>query len=442
MKTQSIISRVILAVIGVGIIGAVGLNFYKGSTSTMQTRNTEPSTTLIEKGEYLARIGDCTSCHTSNQAQPFAGGIPFDLPIGTVFAPNISPDKEYGIGNYTLEDFDNAVRYGIRKDGKSLYPAMPFPDYAVISEEDISALYAYFMHGVKAQAVPRIEETIIWPLSMRWPLTAWRLIYAPKPNSFDASKYQSPEIARGAYLVQGLGHCSSCHTPRGIALNEEAYNDSDLKFLSGSNAPVDGWIPINLRSDNITGLGGISTEDLAMLLWSGRSEHNAVFGGMREVVQNSLQYATKEDITAIAKYLKSLAPINASNPQFVYDDSVHKALAVGDDSARGAALYLDNCAACHRTTGEGYPQFIPALAGNPAIQASNPANAIQIVAHGSTLHGTMNAPTTFVMPDLFNHRLTETDVADIVTFIRTSWGNQGEAVSTEDVKKSLKTKGL
>lgn len=442
MKKKSIISRVVLTVIGLGVITAVGLNFYKGPTSKMPVASNTPSEALIEKGEYLARLGDCTSCHTGNTAEPFAGGIPFDLPIGTVFAPNITPDKTYGIGTYTLEDFDNAVRYGIRKDGKSLYPAMPFPDYAAINEEDITALYAYFMHGVKAQAVPRVEETIVWPLSMRWPLTAWRLMYAPKPNTFDASIYADPEIARGAYLVQGLGHCSSCHTPRGLALNEEAYNEADPKFLMGSNTPVDGWMPINLRGDDLTGLGGINTEDLATLLWSGRSEHNAVFGGMREVIQNSLQYATKEDITAIAKYLKTLAPVNPQNPKFVYDESTHKALASGDDSARGAALFIDNCAACHRTTGEGYPQFIPALAGNPAIQAESPANAIQIIAHGSTLHGNKNAPTTFVMPDLFNKRLSEADVADLATFIRTSWGNQGKAVSIDDVKDALKTEGL
>lgn len=442
MKSKSIISRIVLTVIGLGVIGAVGLNFYKGPTSKMPVADANPSQALIDQGEYLARLGDCTSCHTSNNAEPFAGGVPFDLPIGTVFAPNITPDKEYGIGNYSLEDFDNAVRYGIRKDGKSLYPAMPFPDYAVITEEDITALYAYFMHGVKAEAVERTPETIVWPLSMRWPLTAWRLLYAPTPKAFDGSHYQDPEVARGAYLVQGLGHCSSCHTPRGIALNEEGYNESSPKFLTGSNAPVDGWMPINLRGDDLTGLGTISTEDLTMLLWSGRSEHNAVFGGMREVVDNSLQYATKEDISAMAKYLKTLPPVNPKNPPFIYNEATHTALKSGDDSVTGAALYIDNCAACHRTTGEGYPQFIPALAGNPAIQAPNPANAIQIIAHGSTLHGTQNAATTFVMPDLFNKRLSEADVAELATFIRTSWGNQGLPVSTEEVKEILKDQGL
>ena len=209
------------------------------------------------------------------------------------------------------------------------------------------------MHGVKAEAVERTPETIVWPLSMRWPLTAWRLLYAPTPKAFDGSHYQDPEVARGAYLVQGLGHCSSCHTPRGIALNEEGYNESSPKFLTGSNAPVDGWMPINLRGDDLTGLGTISTEDLTMLLWSGRSEHNAVFGGMREVVDNSLQYATKEDISAMAKYLKTLPPVNPKNPPFIYNEATHTALKSGDDSATGAALYIDNCAACHRTTGEG-----------------------------------------------------------------------------------------
>lgn len=439
---KSIISRSLVTIIGLGIIGAVGLNFYKGPTSTMPAISETPAPELIQKGEYLARLGDCTSCHTSDPQAPFAGGIPFDLPIGTLYSPNITPDKQDGIGHYTLEDFDNAVRYGIRKDGKSLYPAMPFPDYAVITEEDIAALYAYFMHDVKPAAIERTPEKIVWPLSMRWPLTAWRLMFAPTPHDFDTQKYADPEIARGAYLVQGLGHCSSCHTPRGIALNEEAYDESNPKFLMGSNVPVDGWMPINLRGDDITGLGRISVDDLATLLWTGRSEHNAVFGGMREVVDNSLQYATKEDITAMAKYLKTLPPVNPNNPPFIYNEATHKALASGDDAARGAAVYLDSCAACHRTDGLGYAEVFPALAGNPAVQDPSPLSIIKIITHGSSLHGTQNANTTFMMPDEFKTRLSEQEVADVATFIRTSWGNQGLPVSTDEVKKSLETEGL
>lgn len=442
MKTKTIISRTLMTIIGLGVLGVIGLNVYHGPTSDMPKNVNEPSQALIDKGEYLARLGDCTSCHTSDPKHPFAGGLAFNLPIGTIYSPNITPDVKDGIGSYTLQDFDNAVRYGVRKDGKSLYPAMPYPDYSIIKEEDIEALYAYFMHGVKPEAIANHAENISWPLSMRWPLTAWRILYSPTPVPFDDASYKDPEISRGAYLVQGLGHCSSCHTPRGLALNEEGYDESNPHFLSGSNEPVDGWMPINLRGDDITGLGRISAEDLAMLLWTGRSEHNAVFGGMREVVDNSLQYATKEDITAMAKYLKTLPPVNPQNPPYVYDEATHKALAAGDDSARGASVYLDSCAACHRTDGLGYAEVFPALAGNPAVQDPSPLSLIKIISHGSTLHGTKHAVTTYVMPDELGTRLNEQDIADVVTFIRTSWGNQGKAVSVEEVKQSMKTKGL
>ncbi|MHC5224630.1 c-type cytochrome [Ignatzschineria sp. LJL83] len=441
MTIKSFISRSVLTIVGIGVIGAVGLHFYQGPTSTIETKTAGSVDNLIKKGEYLARLGDCTSCHTGNENEPFAGGVSFDLPIGTIFTPNITPDKTYGIGNYTLQDFDNAVRFGIRKDGASLYPAMPFPDYSVISEDDIRALYTYFMQGVKPLAIAPPKEEITWPLSMRWPLTAWRLIFSPTPEAFDAGKYADPEIARGAYLVQGLGHCSSCHTPRGFALNEEAYNDSNPKFLMGSNVPVDGWMPINLRGDDITGLGGISTDDLATLLWTGRSEHNAVFGGMREVIDNSLQYATKEDITAMAKYLKTLPPVNPQNPPYVYNDATHQALASGNDSMIGASTYIDACATCHRTDGMGYSGVFPALAGNPAVQAESPLSVIKIITSGSILNGTHQAVTEFVMPNE-SDRFSDEDIANLATFIRTSWGNQGQPVTIEEVKQARNSKGL
>ncbi len=436
MRIRSIIYTILLVIVALIIIAIVTLSFYRGTTSQLMP-TTQNEKELVKKGEYLARLGDCTSCHTSDDKYPFAGGVPFEIPIGTIYAPNITPDSEYGIGHYTLRDFDNAVRHGIRKDGDTLYPAMPYPDYAVIKDEDIEALYAYFMYGVQPLAIPNKAESIIWPLSMRWPLTAWRLLYSPKVAAFDSAQYADATTARGAYLVQGLGHCGSCHTPRGWAMNEKAYNDSSPLYLSGSNAPIDGWMPINLRGDEITGLGRIDQENLKTLLWSGRSDHNAVFGGMREVVDNSLQYATEADINAIAQYLKSLAPVDPKNPPFVYDETTHKALANGDDSQRGAAIYLDSCAACHRTDGMGYEAVFPALAGNPAVQAENPISLINIVAQGSTLEGTQHAVTTYVMPDELGIRLDMQDIADVLTFIRTSWGNQGKAVTVDEVEKVL-----
>lgn len=431
-KTKAV-GNVILALIVLAVVVILFLNFAKGSTSTI-TANTQLSQDdLIKKGEYLAKMGDCIACHTAPKGKDFAGGLGIATPIGTIYSSNITPDKANGIGDYTLQDFDNAVRYGIRKDGKTLYPAMPYPSYARVSNEDIEALYAYFMHGVPADSTPNKDVDISWPMSMRWPLTAWRMMFAPPVKAFDGSKYQDQSVLRGAYLVQGLGHCGACHTPRSSTMNEQAYDESSTAFLSGANNPIDGWMPINLRGDHLSGLGNVSEQELAQLLTTGRNDKSAVFGGMADVVHDSLQYMTPEDATAMARYLKTLSPVTNEKP-FEYSDKEAQALYHGDDSKVGASIYIDNCAACHRTTGKGYTEVFPSLAGNPSVNTDNPASLINIVLQGSTVEGTKGAPTPYSMPN-FNHRLSDQDIADVLTFIRSSWGNNAKAVSASDVSK-------
>ena len=198
---------------------------------------------LIKQGEYLARAGDCVACHTNGKAgKPFAGGLPMETPIGTIYSTNITPDKEHGIGGYPLEEFDDAVRKGVRKDGSTLYPAMPYPSFARISEADMRAMYAYFMHGVEPVNVANKDTDIPWPLSMRWPLAFWRGIFAPTPSDFVANPQVDPVLERGRYLVEGLGHCGACHTPRSLTMQEKALSESEGDdYLAGSNAPIDGW---------------------------------------------------------------------------------------------------------------------------------------------------------------------------------------------------------
>lgn len=392
------------------------------------------NTALIKRGEYVARMGDCVACHTSKGGQPFAGGLPMATPIGTIYTTNITPDKEHGIGDYSFEDFDKAVRHGVRKDGSTLYPAMPFPSYAVVTESDMQALYAYMMHGVKPVNQANKDTDIPWPLSMRWPLSIWRGMFAPDVKDFVAKPSEDPILARGRYLVEGLGHCGACHTPRSITMQEKALNDSEgTAWLSGS-APIDGWIATNLRGDDMTGLGRWSEDDLAQFLRTGRNDHTAVFGGMTDVVEHSLQYLTPEDATAMARYLKSLKPADASKPPFKADDSVAKALWKGDDSKTGAAIYVDSCAACHKTDGSGYNRFFPELRGNPVVLSEDPTSLIHIVLTGYTLPGVNGAPSSITMPP-FGWRLNDQQVADVVSFIRSSWGNKAPKVSASDVKK-------
>lgn len=389
-------------------------------------------TDLIKQGEYLARAGDCVACHTAKGGKPFAGGLPMETPIGVIYSTNITPDKT-GLGDYSFEDFDKAVRHGVAKSGSTLYPAMPYPSYARVSDSDMQALYAYFMKGVEPVAQENKAGDIPWPLSMRWPLAAWRWMFAPSVEEPQAQVAADPVISRGAYLVEGLGHCGACHTPRALTMQEKALSAADGNaFLSGS-APLEGWIAKSLRGDHKDGLGSWSEEQLVQFLKTGRSDRSAVFGGMSDVVVHSMQYMSENDLTAIARYLKSLPAVDPKDQPHQYDKQVAEALWKGDDSQRGASVYIDNCAACHRTDGHGYTRVFPALAGNPVLQTADATSLINIVLNGGTLPATHAAPSTFTMP-AFAWRLSDQEVADVVSFIRGSWGNQGAPVKASDVK--------
>ncbi len=392
----------------------------------------EDQQALIKQGEYLARAGDCVACHTAKDGKPFAGGLPMETPIGLIYSTNITPDKS-GIGAYSFDDFDKAVRHGIAKNGDTLYPAMPYPSYARVTETDMQALYAYFMKGVNPVAQENKAVDIPWPLSMRWPLAMWRWTFAPAVADFTPVTGQDPVVSRGAYLVEGLGHCGACHTPRALTMQEKALGAGDgSAFLSGS-APLEGWIAKNLRGDHKDGLGSWNEEQLVQFLKTGRSDRSAVFGGMSDVIVHSMQYMSEADLTAIARYLKSLPAVDATDTPHQYDPAVADALWNGDDSKRGAAVYIDNCAACHRTDGHGYTRVFPALAGNPVLLSDDPTSLIHIVLKGGTLPATHTAPSTFTMP-AFYWRLSDQEVADVVNFIRTSWGNKGGDVKATDVK--------
>lgn len=401
-----------------------------GSTAAMAAQDSAHA--LIQQGEYLARAGDCVACHTAKGGKPFAGGLAMETPIGLIYSTNITPDKS-GIGDYSFEDFDKAVRHGIAKNGSTLYPAMPYPSYARVNQADMQALYAYFMSGVKPVAQENQAVDIPWPMSMRWPLAMWRWMFAPAVEDFTPVAQQDPVVSRGAYLVEGLGHCGACHTPRALTMQEKALSATDgSTFLSGS-APLEGWIAKNLRGDHKDGLGSWNEAQLVQFLKTGRSDRSAVFGGMSDVIVHSMQYMSEADLTAIARYLKSLPAVDSADKPHQYDPAVADALWNGDDSKRGAAVYIDNCAACHRTDGNGYTRVFPALANNPVLQSDDPTSLIHIVLKGGTLPATHTAPSTFTMP-AFDWRLSDQEVADVVNFIRTSWGNQAGEVKATDVK--------
>jgi alcohol dehydrogenase (quinone), cytochrome c subunit len=403
-------------------------SFYAADASTLSGQVDQG---LITRGEYLAQLGDCGACHSTPGNPPFSGGLKMALPIGAIYTTNITPDKTYGIGRFTLADFDRALRFGVA-NGHTLYPAMPFASYAIVTREDVKALYAYFEFGVTPAPVPNKKSDILFPLSMRWPLTFWRWAFAPKPKPFDDKAFTDEAVARGAYFVEGLGHCGECHTPRGVALQVKAQNGRDGDaFLRGG--PVEIWYAPSLRNGGPDTLAEWSEYQISQFLQSGANHSGIAFGSMSDVIVNSTQFLSAEDSAATAKYLKTLQdPPANGRARFAYDERTGRELAAGDAKKRGALLYLDNCAACHRPDGRGYEGVFPSLAGNPVVEADNPLSLVSIVLLGSKTSRTSMTPAQFAMP-AFAWRLTDQDAADIISFIRSSWGNGAKPIEAPKV---------
>jgi mono/diheme cytochrome c family protein len=407
------------AVFAVGFAGSV-------PASAQDTAARAP----MSRGEYVARAGNCVACHSIPEAPAFAGGLKMATPLGPIYTTNITPDKDTGIGNYTLEDFDKAMRLGIAKDGHRLYPAMPYPSYAKMSEEDMKALYDFFMKEVPAANVPNKPSEIPFPLNMRWPLAIWNVVFADDAR-YQPKADQSAEWNRGAYLVQGLGHCGACHTPRGLAFNEKGYTEKDDQFLIG--APLDNWSASSLRQDVNTGLGAWTKEETFEFLKTGHNRFGTAFGTMTEVINNSTQYMTDEDLKAMATYLHTLPGVRekGENP-FKYDPAIEEKLKAHKYDVPGALVYMQQCMTCHRPDGKGFTPYLPPLAGNPVIQDPNPDSLINIVLNGSLVVVVDGMPDAYRMPQ-YRVLLNDQEIADVVTFIRTSWGNKASAVTAKEV---------
>jgi alcohol dehydrogenase (quinone), cytochrome c subunit len=384
---------------------------------------------LIERGRYIAQASDCVACHTAKGGKAYAGGLAMQTPIGTIYSTNITPDKDTGIGAYDFADFERAVRHGIRKDGAPLYPAMPYVSYAVLTDDDVQALYAYFISAIQAVAQHNQTSTIPWPKNMRWPLAWWQVLFGGH-RSFTPPEGATPEAARGAYLVEGPGHCGACHTPRGFAFQEKALRDGPGgDFLSGSE--LEGWYAKNLRHED-TGLASWSEQEIADFLKTGRNARTAAFGSMAEVIEHSTQHLSDADASAIAVYLASRAPRPGHAASLARaEDTTTAKLYESEDRSPGALGYVARCATCHRLNGQGTPRVFPALAGNSVVETDNPSSLIQVTLAGGAMARTPADRMHPSMPELA--RLDDRTVADILTFIRTSWGNKASPVSAADV---------
>ncbi|XVO89473.1 c-type cytochrome [Pseudomonas palleroniana] len=409
-----------------GLVAAGALAWYvtrQPATPFEQEQTFDPG--LVSRGEYVARVSDCVACHSLPGKAPFAGGLEMATPLGAIHATNITPDKGAGIGTYTLADFDRAVRHGVAPGGRRLYPAMPYPSYVKLSDDDMRALYAFFMKGVQPSNQPNIPSDIPWPLNMRWPIALWNGLFAPSAP-YAAKPGQDAQWNRGAYIVQGPGHCGSCHTPRGLAFNEKALDESGTPFLAG--ALLDGWYAPSLRQDPNTGLGRWSEPEIVQFLKTGRNRHAVVYGSMTEAFNNSTQFMNDEDLAAIAHYLKSLP----GDPQRDGTPWQYQNAAV--DTRPGAHTYATRCASCHGADGKGQPEWMPPLAGATSALATESASAINITLNGSQRVVTAGMPDAYRMP-AFREQLSDAEIAEVLSYVRSTWGNHGGAVDAPAVNK-------
>ena len=371
--------------------------------------------TAVERGEYLARAGDCISCHTVPGGAPYAGGYRLDTPFGYLLAPNITPDMETGIGRWSADDFWRALHDGVNRRGKDMYPAMPYVFYTKVTRQDSDAIYAY-LRSVKPVANVVDINHLRFPFDQRWSMAAWRELFFTE-GAFVPNPSRSASWNRGAYLVEGLGHCSACHSPRDVLGGIE-------KDKAYTGATIDGWYALNLTQKALTGLGDWSAAEIATYLKTGAYKGRSTsLGPMAEVVHNSTSHLSDADLAAMGEYLKSIPP----------DSSLRTGPAAAPASrARGAALYMDHCSGCHQAKGRGIAGVFPPLAGNGAVIASDPANILKVVLAG------IPAQNGYIPMPAFGDQLSNQEIADIANYVRTSWGNSAAANATPQAVAGLR----
>ncbi len=393
------------------------------SSIAAQAQQKAADPAVIAKGEYLARAGDCIACHTAREGKTFAGGLPMKTPFGTLYTSNITPDPQTGIGTWTSDQFYQMMHNGRFPDGGLVYPAMPFASYTKVTREDSDAIYAYL------RTVPPVKQIntphdLTFPFNNRSLILGWRTLFF-REGEFKPDPSKSAEWNRGNYLVEGLGHCGMCHTP----INALGGSKQSQAF-EGGLIPMQNWYAPSLTSNKETGLGDWTIEEIVDYLRRGVSAKGAVYGPMAEVVYNSLQYLNDEDVRAMAVYLKGLAQGAPPEKSSTSLPSAESSLLL----SFGKPIYARECASCHGTTGQGMPPDYPPLAGNQSIQMAFAVNPIRMVLNGGYPPGTSGNPMPYGMPP-FAQKLTDDEVAAVVTYIRTAWGNRGEPVSARQANE-------
>ncbi len=380
----------------------------QGPTPTTQAQ--------LTRGAYLARAGNCATCHTERGGAPYAGGRPLATPFGTVYSSNLTPDEATGLGRWSADAFWRALHNGRSIDGRLLYPVFPYPNYTQVTRADSDALYAYLRSLPPVKAPNRAHE-LAFPFSTQPALAVWRALYF-RPGVHRDEPGRTAEWNRGAYLVRGLGHCAACHEARNLLGASQGLE------LAGGLMPLQNWYAPSLRDPHEAGVADWSEQEIVALLRTGITPKGSVMGPMADVVYRSTQHLSEPDLRAMAVFLKSLPPAQSRPPD--------PARATSTRLAQGAALYARHCATCHGEQGDGVPGVYPRLAGNRAVRMAEPANVIRVIARGGFLPATAGNPRPFGMPP-FAHLLSDDEIAAVATYVRDSWGNRASVVEPHRV---------
>jgi mono/diheme cytochrome c family protein len=377
----------------------------------------EPSAETIAHGKALTEAGDCASCHTADPAKPFAGGKRIDTPFGTIYSPNLTPDRDTGLGGWSDEDFRRALREGVAPDGSRYYPAFPYPNFTKMTRDDILAIRAYLATLAPVRNTPPPPE-LRWPLNYRLVMRLWDNLFF-RPGIFEPDQQKSTEWNRGGYLVTGVAHCGACHTPKNMF-------GADKRAQSYGGGLVQGWFAPRLDGADRSGLKSWSVKDIAEYLQSGRNSRSHASGLMAEVVVNSTSKMSDADIRAIAVYLKDL-PAGAPEPAAIAPPQAQM--------TEGEKIYKAACVACHELNGSGAPRIYPPLPGNANLQSADASSTLRIILDGAETVTTPRAPNNGSMP-AYAKKLSDQEIADVTTYMRNAWGNAAPAVTPAQVAKA------
>lgn len=414
------VAWLMMAALLLGVAGLWMLGRYDGPAVPASTADFDDPL-LIARGRELATLANCRACHTVAGGADYGGGRAIPTPFGTFHAPNITPDPVHGIGDWDADDFWRALHHGRGVDGRPLYPVFPYTNYTQMPRADSDALWAW-LRQQRPDDTPNRPHDLRFPYDQRWMLAGWRALFF-RPGVYQPDPSRDAEWNRGAYLVQGPGHCSACHAAR------------NALGAPREDGPAGGlvldWYAPALTSMAEAGVQDWSIAEIMAVLHTGKGARGATLGPMAEVVYESLQHWQAADQQAMARYLQSLptrpAPSDTGGVRV-------PAVEAERQQTRGGALYQEHCADCHGAAGEGQFPLAPALAGNRAVTLASPVNLIQVLLYGGYPPGTQANPRPFGMPP-YGVVLDDEEIAAVLTYLRREWGHQAAPVSSVDVRK-------